>query len=182
MKKLLAIAVLAATSSAFAADYLSVSVDNVEGRKGASDSTAQYIRAGKGFGDYQLGLQARTAKFTNGALASSVETTIAKNSINLAGITPFIGVGHDNGSATAQTYNYGLLGANYIVKAGPGDLLLGVKTRVGSTETSNRTKQTLSYATYSYPVAKNVAVDFNVSHSQQTIKEDAVGLGVKFNF
>ena len=48
MKKLFALLALAISSTAFAADYLSVDVDNVLGRSGGKDSTAQYIRAGKG--------------------------------------------------------------------------------------------------------------------------------------
>ena len=54
MKKFLAILALALALSgtAFAADYVSVDVEHVQGRQGAGDSTAQYIRAGKGFGDY----------------------------------------------------------------------------------------------------------------------------------
>jgi hypothetical protein len=182
MKKIFAILALAITSTAFAGDYFSVDVDHVDGRKGASDSVAQYIRAGKSFGDYQLGIQGRTAKFTDNSVASSVEVYGSKNSINVAGITPFIGVGHDNGSATKDTYNYGLVGATYGRQVGPGFALLGVKTRVGTTENVGRTKQTLAFATYSIPVAKNVALNLNASRSNQDIKENALGLGLGFSF
>lgn len=182
MKKF-AIAILSALSfGAFAADYVSVAVDNVRGRQGASDSTAQYIRAGKGFGDYQVNLQGRTAKFTDGSLKSSVELTTANNKVSAFGITPFVGIGHDNGSATAQSYNYGLVGATYGLQVGPGYLLTGVKTRVGSTEDGARTKQTIGFASYSLPVAKNVAVSLNASRSGDTIKENAYGVGLNFNF
>lgn len=182
MKKIFAILALAISSSAFAVDYVSVAVDNVQGRQGASDSTAQYIRAGKGFGDYQVNLQGRTAKFTDGSLKSSVELTTANNKVSAFGITPFVGVGHDNGSATAQSYNYGLVGATYGLPVGPGFALVGVKTRVGSTQDGARTKQTLSFASYSVPVAKNVAVSLNASRSTQDIKEKAFGVGVNFSF
>jgi hypothetical protein len=178
MKKILAILALATFGSAFAADFVSVDVENVQGRKGASDSTAQYVRAGKGFGDYQVGLQARTAKLTDNTLLSSVEATVANNKVSVAGITPFVGVGHDNGGSG---YNYGLVGATYGRPVGPGFLLLGAKTRVGSTETVN-TKQTVSFATYSVPVAKNVSVNLNASRSAQDIKEKAFGLGLTFGF
>jgi hypothetical protein len=177
MKKILAIAALAVTSQAFAADYVSVSVENVQGRKGAQDSTAQYVRAGKSFGDYQLGLQSRTAKFADNTTGQSLETTIANTKFNLAGITPFVGAGHD-----IKGYNYGLVGATYGVKVGPGFALAGVKTRVGSTEDGARTKQTVSFAQYSLPVAKNVSFDVSASHSAQTIKENALGLGVSIGF
>jgi hypothetical protein len=183
MKKILAILALATFGSAFAADFVAVDVDNVQGRKGASDSTAQYVRAGKGFGDYQFNLQSRTATVTGGGLLNSMEVTAAKNSVNVAGITPFVGVGHDNGfnGARSAGYNYGLVGATYGRPVGPGFLLLGAKTRVGSTESVN-TKQTVSFATYSVPVAKNVSVNLNASRSAQDIKEKAFGLGLTFGF
>lgn len=184
MKKLLAILALGMAGSTFAADYVSVDVDNVIGRHGASNSTAQYVRAGKGFGDYQFGLQSRTAKVDGGGLLNSLELTAANNKVNLAGITPFVGVGYDNGfnGASGKSYNYGLVGATYGLKAGPGFLLTGVKTRVGSTEDGARTKQTVGFATYSIPVTKSVAFNLNASRSGQDIKENAYGAGLTFAF
>ena len=181
MKKILAILALATFGSAFAADFVSVDVDNVQGRKGAGDSTAQYVRAGKGFGNYQLNLQSRTATLDAGGMLNSLEVTAANNKVGFAGITPFVGVGHDNGFNGGASYNYGLVGATYGRPVGPGFLLLGAKTRVGSTESVN-TKQTVSFATYSVPVAKNVSVNLNASRSAQDIKEKAFGLGLTFGF
>jgi hypothetical protein len=182
MKKF-AIAILSALSfGAFAADFVSIDVDNVQGRQGASDSTAQYIRAGKGFGNQQVNVQGRTAKFTDGSLKSSVELTTSNKNVSAFGITPFVGVGHDNGSASAQSYNYGLVGATYGRSIGPGFMLTGVKTRVGSTQDGDRTKQTVAFASYSIPVAKNVAVNLNASRSSETIKEKAFGAGLSFSF
>ena len=182
MKKF-AIAILSALSfSAFAVDYASVDVENVTGRAGASNSVAQYVRAGKGFGDYQLGIQSRTARFDDGLIVNSLETTIANNKLSLGGVTPFVGVGHDNGFNRGQSFNYGLVGATYGKPVGPGFLLLGAKTRVGSTEDAARTKQTVGFATYSIPVAKNVSLNLNASRSGQDIKEKAYGLGLGFSF
>jgi hypothetical protein len=182
MKKF-AIAILSALSfSAFAVDFVSVDVDNVKGRQGATDSVAQYVRAGKGFGNYQVNLQSRTARFDDGVVVNSLETTVANNKVSAFGITPFVGAGHDNGFNGGASFNYGLVGATYGRPVGPGFLLLGAKTRVGSTEDGARTKQTVSFATYSYPVAKNVAVNFNASRSAQDIKEKAFGLGLSFGF
>jgi hypothetical protein len=182
MKKF-AIAILSALSfSAFAADFVSVDVDNVQGRKGAHDSTAQYVRAGKAFGDYQVNLQSRSARRDDGLVLNSLETTVANKNVSALGITPFVGVGHDNGFDRGQSYNYGLVGATYGRPVGPGFLLLGAKTRVGSTEDASRTKQTVSFATYSLPVAKNVAVNLNASRSAQDIKEKAFGAGLSFSF
>ena len=186
MKKIIAILTLATFGTAFAADYMSVDIDTVNntgGVKGAKDSIAQYIRAGKGFGDYQLGVQGRTATINGGGLLNSFEATMANNKINFAGVTPFVGVGHDNGlNGAAKTgYNYGLIGATTGAKVGPGFALVGVKTRVGSTEKVD-TKQTVGFATYSIPVAKGVTVNLNASKSYQDIKENAFGLGLAFNF
>jgi hypothetical protein len=186
MKKIYAILALALSGTAFAADYVSVDVDNVNntsGVKNAKDSTAQYVRAGKSFGNYQLGLQSRTATVDGGGMLNSLEATIANSKVSIAGITPFVGVGHDNGlNAAAHTsYNYGLVGATAGAKVGPGFALAGVKTRVGSTEKVD-TKQTVAFATYSIPLAKNVSVNLNASKSYQTIKENAFGLGIGFNF
>jgi hypothetical protein len=186
MKKIIAILALALTGTAFAADYVSVDIDsvnNASGVKGAKDSTAQYVRAGKGFGNYQLGLQSRTATIDGGGMLNSLEATLANNKIKVAGITPFVGVGHDNGfnGAAKAGYNYGLVGATAGTKVGPGFALVGVKTRVGSTEKVD-TKQTVAFATYSIPVAKGFAVNLNASKSYQTIQENAFGLGLAFNF
>jgi len=183
MKKF-AIAILSALSfGAFAADYVSVDVENVLGRKGAGDSTVQYVRAGKQFGDYQYGLQSRNAKNKDGSgTFSSVEITAANTKLGVAGVTPFVGMGHDNGFNGGAGYNYGLVGATYGRPDGPGFLLLGAKTRVGSTQDGDRTKQTVAFATYSHPVAKNVAVNFNASRSSQDIKEKAFGIGLGFSF
>lgn len=182
MKKIFAILALAISSSAFAVDYVSVDVENVTGRNGGTDSVAQYVRAGKGFGDYQVGLQSRTARFDTGVVVNSLEVTAANNKVNVAGITPFIGAGHDNGFNGGQSFNYGLVGATYGRPVGPGFLLLGAKTRVGSTEDGARTKQTVGFATYSIPVAKNVAFNLNASRSGQDIQEKAFGVGLGFSF
>lgn len=183
MKKIFAILALALTGTAFAADYVSVDVDSVRGLKGGSDSTAQYVRAGKGFGNYQLGLQSRTATVDGGGMLQSLEATVANNKISAFGITPFVGVGHDNGfnGADGAVYTYGLVGATTGFKVGPGFALLGVKTRVGSDE-AVRTKQTVAFGSYSIPVMKNVSLNLNASKSYQTIKEDALGLGLTVNF
>jgi hypothetical protein len=184
MKKLTIATLLALSATlASAADFVSVDVDTVKGVDGARDSTAQYVRAGKGFGAYQLGLQARTATVDGGGLLNSLEATLSNNKVGIAGITPFVGVGHDNGfnGARGAAYTYGLVGATAGTKVGPGFALVGVKTRVGSDE-AIRTKQTVTFATYSIPVAKNVDVNVNASKSVQDIKENAYGLGVAFRF
>lgn len=167
---------------AFAADFVSVDVDHVLARKGGTDSTAQYVRAGKAIGDYQLGLQSRSARNMDGVVINSLELTTANKNVSAFGVTPFVGAGHDNGFNGGASYNYGLVGATYGRPVGPGFLLLGAKTRVGSTEDNSRTKQTVSFATYSVPVAKQVAVNLNVSRSAQDIKEKAFGAGVSFAF
>jgi len=180
MKKIFAILAVAISGTAFAADFVSVDVDHVKSNQGYANSTVQYVRAGKEIGGIQAGLQSRTAVSASGGMYNSLELTAGKA---IGAITPFVGWGHDNGAngAAGAGYNYGLVGATTGFKAGPGFALVGVKTRVGSTEES-MTNQTVAFGTYSYPVAKNVAINVNLSKSYQDIKENAYGLGIGFNF
>lgn len=177
MKKIIASSLVVLATAASAANFVSVDYDNVKGRQGANNSDVATVRAGKEVGDLQLGLQARTAKFSNNDQASSLEATLGKN---FGGFTPFVGVGHDFGINAGATQNYGLVGAQYGLPVGPGFALAGVKTRVRTNTTD--TKQTVTYATYSIPVAKNVAVNFNTSYSAQDIKEKSLGVGLSFGF
>lgn len=180
MKKILATLAFFAASSAFAQNYLSVDVDRVKGLNGASDSTAQYVRAGKAFGNLQLGLQSRTATIEGGGMLNSLEVTAANNKLVVAGLKPFIGVGHDNGFNGGKSFQYGLVGATAGTKLGSGFALVGAKTRL-NWDNANP-KQTVGFATYMLPLAKDVSLNFNVSKSVQDIKENAYGLGLGFSF
>lgn len=179
MKKILASVVLAGlATSASAINYVSVDVESVKGREGATDSVAQYVRAGTELGGIQFGVQGRTARFDGGNLVNSLEITGGKA---IGALTPFVGVGHDNGFNGASPFNYAIVGATAGVPVGPGFALVGVKTRVGSTE-DTMTKQTLAFGTYSIPMSKTVSFNVNASRSFQDIKEDAVGVGLSFSF
>jgi hypothetical protein len=180
MKKLLAIAALAASFGATAADYVTVDVDHVKSNSGYASSTAQYVRAGKEVAGLQLGLQSRTSVSSSGGMYNSLETTVGKN---VSGFTPFVGMGFDNGLNGAKNgdFRYTLTGVTTGTGIAGGYLLGGVKTRLTSSE-ANMTHQTVAFGTYSYPVAKGVAVNLNVSKSYQDIKENAYGLGVGFSF
>lgn len=184
MKKLLAIMALALSSTAFAADYVAVAVDQVTDRTDNSTSTAQYIRAGKEISGIQYGLQSRTARASDGSgLFNSLELTAGKN-IGVAGLTatPFVGIGYDNTMNGANTpYRYGVAGVNVGRPVGVGYALAGVKTRFGGTE-ATRTAQTVTFVQYAHSVAKNVAVTAGLSRSDQDIKERAFGLGLQFGF
>jgi hypothetical protein len=181
MKKIAIIAIMALTAVAsMAADFVSYDVDHVKDTTNKAISTAEYIRAGKDIAGLQLGLQGRTGIYHNGAgTFSSVETTVGKA---IGPITAYVGYGYDNGLAgkPASKYDYGLVGANYGTKAGPGFALVGVKTRVNWNDANP--KQTVAWGTYSIPVAKGVAINLNASKSYQTITENAYGLGVGFSF
>lgn len=181
MKKLIAVLTLAASTTAGASGWASFDVDSVRGRNGASDSTAQYLRVGKNFGDIDLMVQGRTARFDGGGLVNSVETTLSTRKVSLGPITPFVGFGYDNGFNGGPDFNYGLVGATIGQKVGPGFAMSGVKTRVGSTQ-DNMTHQTVVFASYSVPVTRHLGVNLNVSRSSQDIKENAVGLGVGVRF
>ena len=180
MKKIVLTSLIALSLGASAADFVSVDVDHVRDATTKQISTAEYVRAGKEIAGLQLGLQSRTGIYHNGAgTFSSLETTVGKA---IGPVTPYVGYGYDNGVSgnPASRYDYGLVGANVGVKAGPGFALAGVKTRVNWT--ASNPKQTVAWGTYAVPVAKNVSIDLNVSKSYQTITENAYGLGVSFNF
>mgnify|MGYP003347318493 CR=1 FL=1 len=181
MKKTLLAVVAAVSFGVQAADFVSVDVDHVTDSKTKQVSTAEYVRAGKEIGGIQLGLQSRTARYNDGSgMFNSLELTAGKN---FNGFTPYVGWGYDNGKngLPSNQYNYGIVGAQYGTKAGPGFALAGVKTRVGSTE-SARTKQTVTFASYSVPVAKDTSINLGVSRSDQDIKERGVSIGVSFGF
>ena len=181
MKKIaIATAIALAAGLASAADYVTVDIDHVNSKQGYADSTVQYVRAGKEVAGLQLGLQNRTSVSANGGTYHSLETTVGKN---IAGFTPFVGVGFDNGLNGAKNgdFRYTLAGVTTGTPVAGGYLLGGVKTRLTSTE-ANMTNQTVVFGTYSYPVAKGVAINLNLSKSYQDIKENAYGLGVGFSF
>lgn len=182
MKKILAILALGLSSTAFAADFVSVDVDKVRGVNGATDSTATYVRAGKSFGNLQMGLQSRTATLDGGGMLNSLEVTAANNRLVVAGLKPFVGVGHDNGfnGGAGKSFQYGLIGATAGVPVGPGFALVGAKTRVNWDDANP--KQTVAFATYMLPITKKVSLNFNASKSYQDIQENAFGLGLGFNF
>lgn len=184
MKKIFAILALAISSSAFAADFVSVSVDHVTDRTNSAKSTVQYVRAGKEIAGLQFGLQSRTGRANDGTgLYSSLEGTVGKN-MQVAGlnVTPFVGAGRDlTQNGASDPYTYGLVGATAGKAVFGGYAMAGVKTRVGSTETTN-TKQTVTFAQFAYPVAKQIDVVAGVSRSAQDIKERAVSLGLAVSF
>ena len=180
MKKILAILALATLGTAFAADYVSVDVDHVKSNSGYASSTAQYVRAGKEVAGLQLGVQSRTSVSSNGGMYNSLETTVGKS---ISGFTPFVGMGFDNGLNGAKNgdFRYTLAGVTTGTPVLGGYALGGLKTRLTSSE-ANMTHQTVAFGTYSYPVAKGVAVNLNLSKSYQDIKENTYGLGVGFSF
>ena len=179
MKKFAFASLLAMASFASSAQYVSVDVDHVKTKAG-QESSAQYIRAGKTIGGINYGLQSRTGVGNQGGMFNSQEVTAGSK---MGSIAPFVGVGYDNGfnGSPAGSYTYGLLGATAGTKVGPGFAFGGVKTRVGSSA-AVETKQTVAFATYSLPIAKNLALNVNTSKSYQDIKETSYGVGLAFGF
>lgn len=185
MKKF-AIAMLTALSfGAFAADFVSVSVDHVKDRVTDAKSTVQYVRAGKEINGLQYGLQSRSGRRDDGTgLYSSLEGSVGKN-LQVAGlnVTPYVGLGRDNTkNGASEPYTYGIVGANVGKAMFGGYAMAGVKTRAGSTQDGDRTKQTVTFAQFAYPVAKQISVVAGVSRSSETIKERAVSLGLSVGF
>lgn len=180
MKKI-AIATLAlAAIAASAADFVSIDVDQVTDRATKQKSVAEYVRAGKEIGGIQYGLQSRTARYAdNSGMYNSLEVTAGKT---IAGLSPFVGVGYDNGKngAVNGQYEYGLVGVTAGTQVGPGFLLGGVKTRVNFH--AGNPKQTVEFVSYSIPVAQKVALNIGASNSDQTIKERAISAGITVAF
>lgn len=181
MKKILIATLTTLAFAAQAANFVQVEQENVQARlKDGSDSAVTYVRAGKDFGDYNVGLQGRTARFDNGGVATSLETYLSNKKVSVLGVAPFVGVGHDFGSSASRAYNYGLVGATTGTKVGPGYAMVGVKTRVGTN--ADDPKQTVGWVSYAYPVAKNVALTVGASRSGQDIKERGVSAGISIGF
>jgi hypothetical protein len=180
MKKITIASLAFVALSATAADFVSIDVDQVTDRASKQKSVAQYVRAGKEIGGLQFGLQSRTARYAdNSGMFNSLELTAGKA---VGALTPFVGVGYDNGKngAVNKQYEYGVVGVTAGRPVGPGFLLGGVKTRVNFND--NNPKQTVTFASYSVPVASKVALNVGVSRSDQTIKEKAVGAGITVAF
>jgi hypothetical protein len=181
MKKGLVALAAFVSVAASAANFVQVEQENVQARQnGDADSKVTYLRAGKDFGDYSVGLQSRTARFSTNSIANSLEATVANKNVSVAGITPFIGMGHDFGG-TGAGFNYGLVGATTGAKVGPGLAYAGLKTRVLRQNDADP-KQTVGFVGYSVPVAKDVAFNVGLSRSGQDIKERGVSAGLQFGF
>ncbi len=104
MKKTLLAVVAAVSFGVQASDFVSVDVDHVTDSKTKQVSTAEYVRAGKEVGGVQLGLQSRTARYSDGSgMYNSLELTAGKNFGGL--LTPYVGWGYDNGLLTRTRNN-----------------------------------------------------------------------------
>ena len=184
MKKNLIVAALILSSSAFAGDFVSVSVDHLTDRKTNADSTVQYVRAGKEINGIQAGLQSRNARSNDGTgIKSSLEFYLGKNyTVSSTSVTPYIGTGYDNGKngASDAQYTYGVVGVTATKKLSAGSVGLGYKTRVNWDH--SKPAQTITSISYSYPVAKQVSLTAGVSRSAQDIKERATSVGIGFTF
>lgn len=179
MKKSLVALAAFVSMSAFAGNFVQVEQEHVIGRAGGANSEVTYLRAGKDLGDYSLGFQSRTARFSTNSIANSLEVTASNKNVSAFGITPFVGIGHDFGSTT-NGYNYGLVGATAGKQIGPGYAYVGAKTRLRTSTTDP--KQTVGFAGYSVPVAKDLAVNVGLSRSGQDIKERGASVGLSIGF
>jgi hypothetical protein len=181
MKKIAIATLMSLTAMvSMAANFVEYDVDHVKDTTTKAISTAEYIRAGKELAGLQLGLQGRTGIYHNGAgTFSSLETTVGKK---IGMFTPYVGYGYDNGPSgkPASKYDYGVVGVNAGMPAGPGFAIVGVKTRVNWNDANP--KQSVAWGTYSIPVTKGLAINLNASKSYQTITENAYGLGIAVSF
>ena len=180
MKKIAAASLLSmASMTASATGFVSLDVDHVNDDRTNRNSTAQFVRAGKTIDGINLGLTSRTAAAEQGGLRNSLELSVGKK---IGAISPFVGVAYDNGlnGAPGKSYQYGLVGATTGANIGPGFALAGIKTRLNWD--SDNPKQTVIFATYRVPVAKDVGININVGKSLQDIRETSLGAGLNFRF
>ena len=184
MKKIFVMLMLAVSTGVFAADYVAISVESVTNLKNNSESTAQFVRAGKEINGIQYAMLSRTARNNNGTgLFNSIEGTVGKNySVQGITVTPYVGIAHDNTrNGAGQPFYYGVAGVTAGTKVGPGHALLGAKTRALTTA-EVETTQRLVFAQYAYPVAKDVSLFVGTSYSMGDIRERAFGGGIGFRF
>lgn len=179
MKKV-AIAILASLSlTAFAADFVAVGLDKVTSYDTGEKSTLIAVRAGKEINGLQYGLSTRSSRADTGSkFNTSVEGSVGKN-LTIAGlnVTPFTGLGRE----LKNQYIYGFVGAIAGKPVLGGYALVGFSSRVTSTE-HPRTKQTVVFAGYSYPIAKNLSLNTGVGRSYEDIKDYTVNAGLSVNF
>jgi hypothetical protein len=176
-KSILALSLSLAGLSVSAANFVSVDVESVKDDTTGAKSQAQYFRAGKDVAGLNLGLQVRTATFDAGGMLNSVEGTVGKQ---LGPVTPFVGLGHDNGFNGGRSFQYGLVGASTGMNLGPVWGYAGVKTRL-NWDNANP-KQTVAFAGVSLPLTKQMSVSFGGGKSYQDIKETSWGLGLRVGF
>jgi len=179
-KTLIALSMIAAFSSASAANFVSFDVDQVKDTSNGANSTAQYFRAGKDMAGLNFGIQVRTAVFDKGGMLNSVEVTAGKDIVK--GINSFVGVGYDNGfnGKVNGDFTYGLVGASTGMPVGPAWAFAGAKTRVNWDD--NNPKQTVAFLGASLPITKHASASVSMSRSYQDITEKAVGLGLRLSF
>lgn len=181
MKRMwMALAMTGVCTTASAANFVGVDVDRVTDTKNGASSQAQYVRAGKDVGAWNLGLQVRTAVFERGGMLNSVEGTLGREVVK--GVQMFGGVGYDNGfnGASNGSFSYGVVGAVAGAPVGQFWTYGGVKTRV-NWETS-APQQTLVFVGASLPITKSLSVNAGLSRSYQDINEKAWGVGARLAF
>jgi hypothetical protein len=110
-------------------------------------------------------------------MLNSVEGTVGKQ---LGPVTPFVGLGHDNGFNGGRSFQYGLVGASTGMTLGPVWGYAGVKTRINWD--SANPKQTVAFAGVSLPLSKQMSVSVGAGKSYQDIKETSWGLGLRVGF
>lgn len=184
MKKLLlALAAAAVAGSVHAGGFASVDLEQVKDSKTRATSNAQYVRFGTDVAGLDVGVQARTQVWDKGGMVNSLEATVGKG-FKVLGVpvTPFVGVGHDNGfnGRDGGSFQYGLVGASTGAKVGPFYGFAGVKTRANWEKSAP--EQTVGFVGLSYPLTKTVSVNAGGSKSWGDIKESAYGLGVRVGF
>lgn len=179
MKKI-AITILASLSlGASAADFLAVAADKVTSYDTGEKSTLIAVRAGKEINGIQYGLSTRSSRAeTKSKFNNSIEGSVGKN-LTVVGlnVTPFVGLGRELNNQHIYSFVGTIAGKNVL----GGYALAGFSSRIASTEHS-RTRQTVVFAGYSYPIAKNLSLNAGIGRSYEDIKDYTVSTGLSVNF
>ena len=177
LKKTIVALTLSALFGVASAGVATLEVDRVKIDNTSLRYNAQYLNLDGKVSGVDMHLQARTASLPNVGVTNSLELTASKG---FGAFSVFAGLGHDNGTKTVQSFDYGLVGASTGARFGVVDTFVGVKTRV--TGGSEQPKQTVVFAGASMPLTKVFSLNFGASKSYQTIKETAWGMSVSTKF
>lgn len=173
---IVALAVMLGAVSSFAGGSSSVTFESVTDRVTKEKTDVQYYRMSNDLGNgLSFNVQARNGRaVSTGALSQSLEGGLSSS---VGPVFVGAGLGHDFG---VKEYNYGYVIGGVAAPVGPVVANAGIKYSAGLT--GSNPSSTLVFAGVSYPVTKTVAVEGGLTRSYRDFKENALNVGIKFNY